>query len=271
MSSNWRIDSTQILTRPELHRVIGYLQKGKRSITGRMRLVIFRLAACCGLRASEIIALRLRDLHLADHRPYLRMPGAITKCHWPRRVPLWWDQGTLADIRDWYALRIEQGADEDALFICQQSDGRLGQPIIRQDVRFRFRTACKCLGRERLRSITIHTGRHTFASHALRVRTLAEVRDALGHRNIATTSMYSHIVTDDEEEDGIEDVFKPRPKPIPRPRCPRCGQHYDDCQDAGTCVERCGTCGKVFWILKLTTVDDGWFCAECLKGVDDDE
>ncbi len=43
---------------------------------------------------------------------------------------------------------------------------------------------CRILGTERQREITIHTGRHSFVSHALagpNARSLAEVRDAVGH------------------------------------------------------------------------------------------
>ena len=50
--------------------------------------------------------------------------------------------------------------------------------------------------------LTIHHGRHTFCSHAAKLRTLVEVRDAAGHSNIATTSIYLHIVTDDDGEVG---------------------------------------------------------------------
>ncbi len=49
-------------------------------------------------------------------------------------------------------------------------------------------------------------GHHSFVSHALAGgRSLAEVRDAAGHANIATTSVYLHIATDDGDEPG--DLF----------------------------------------------------------------
>ena len=66
---------------------------------------------------------------------------------------------------------------------------------------------CRVLGTERQAELTIHHGRHSFVSHALAGgRTLAEVRDAAGHANIATTSVYVHIATtDDGDEPG--DLF----------------------------------------------------------------
>ena len=55
------------------------------------------------------------------------------------------------------------------------------------------------LGYPRLRTLTIHHGRHTFISHALAGgRTLAEVREAAGHSNVSTTSIYLHVAVDDE-------------------------------------------------------------------------
>jgi integrase len=54
-----------------------------------------------------------------------------------------------------------------------------------------------------VRTLTIHHGRHTFISHALAGgRTLAEVRAAAGHSNVAVTSVYLHIVVDEREMVG---------------------------------------------------------------------
>ena len=69
----------------------------------------------------------------------------------------------------------------------------------RHTLRKRFRTACRVLGAERLASLTIYHGRHTFISHALAgERTLAEVRDAVGHSNVSITSGYLHVVVDND-------------------------------------------------------------------------
>ena len=52
------------------------------------------------------------------------------------------------------------------------------------------------------RELTIHHGRHTFCSQAAKLRTLAEVRNAAGQSNIATTSIYLHVATDGDGEVG---------------------------------------------------------------------
>ncbi len=62
------------------------------------------------------------------------------------------------------------------------------------------------LGPERGRTLTVHSGGHSFVSHALAGgRSLAEVRDAAGRASISTTSIYTHVVVDDDGEVG--DLF----------------------------------------------------------------
>ncbi|MEX2168085.1 MAG: tyrosine-type recombinase/integrase [Pirellulales bacterium] len=117
----------------------------------------------------------------------------------PRTVPLWWDAGTLKDISAWKIDRVERGAACESLFIGLLQPGREGTPLSRHTLQKRFRTACKVLGQERLRTLPIHHGRPTFISHALAGgRTLAEVRDAAGHANVSITSRYLHIAVDDQ-------------------------------------------------------------------------
>jgi site-specific recombinase XerC len=61
-----------------------------------MNCLIFRLACCCGLRVSEIGALRLEDVCVASGRPHLRVRPEGAKGKKARVVPLWWDAATLA-------------------------------------------------------------------------------------------------------------------------------------------------------------------------------
>jgi integrase/recombinase XerD len=188
----WNLDASKILNRRELATVL--------TANARRNLIIVRLACCCGLRVSEIAGLQLDDVVLAGPRPHLRLRRATTKGKKARCVPLWWDGGTLEDFRAWQAERLQQGAGGHDPFVCSVQAHLHGQPLQRHAIRHRFLTACKVLGLARLRSLTIHHGRHTFISHALAGgRTLAEVRAAAGHANVAITSAYLHIVVDEEE------------------------------------------------------------------------
>src|SRR5204863_2479961 len=96
---------------------------------------------------------------------------------------------------------LKQGADYTDPVLSSFRPGRNSVPLSRHTLRKRYRTACKVLGVERLESLTIHHGRHTFISHALAGgRTLAEVRDAAGYANVSITSGYLHVVVDEREE-----------------------------------------------------------------------
>ena len=167
-----------------------------------LNLTVFRLAACCGLRASEIAKLQIGDVRTDVARPHLRIRTGASKGGRSRMVPLWWDAGTLADLAAWKTERLAQGTKPDDPFVPSKRDGE-EQVFSRHTLRKRFRTACKILGPARLETLTVHHGRHTFISHALAGgRTLAEVRDAVGHSNVSITSAYLHVVVDDDQDVG---------------------------------------------------------------------
>jgi len=200
-------DFTKILTRSELRTVLADVrQRAARSQTARLNLALLRLAACCGLRVSEITQLTIADVRTVGARPHLRITRGAAKGGKPRNVPLWWDAGTLADIAAWKAQRLEAGYRETDPFLASLRPGRQARRYSRHSLRRRFRTACKALGLARLETLTIHHGRHTFISHALAGnRTLAEVRDAAGHANVSITSAYLHVAVEDE---GVGELFR---------------------------------------------------------------
>ncbi|HEY4261040.1 MAG TPA: site-specific integrase [Schlesneria sp.] len=206
-----KIDPLKILTRTEIAAVIADLKRKRRSINTRQNLIIFRLAACCGLRVSEVVGLKINNVRLNSQRPHVEVPAAIAKRRKARKVPLWWDAATLADLHQWKQERLTQGAKAGDPFVCSQANGKhsqtnepsLGKPLIDRNAQARFKTAIRCLGSERVELLSIHCGRHSFCSHALAGgRTLAEIRDAAGHANVSTTSIYLHTVRDDDETVG---------------------------------------------------------------------
>lgn len=205
--ATWTVDRSKILQPDEIRLVLDDLaRKGRRSLNTRMNRVIFRLACCAGLRASEIGGLILGDVQVDSSQPKIRARKEITKGHKARKVPLTWDQGTLDDLREWKRFRREQGADDNARFICSQHKDTFGNALDRRNLRKRFKVACKCLGPERQAEMTIHNGRHSFVSHSLHGgRDVAAVREAVGHSSLSVTSLYSHLVEDSGE---IGNLFK---------------------------------------------------------------
>lgn len=207
------VDATRILARSEIAEVIGDLKRKRRSINTRQNLIIFRLATCCGLRVSEIVGLKMSNVKLTGARPHIYVPKEIAKRQKPRRVALWWDAATLSDLTQWKAERTAQGATGTDTLVCSQSSGTQGKPLSVRNAQARWKAAIKVLGNERVADLSIHCGRHSFCSHALAGgRSIAQVRDAAGHANISTTSIYLHTVIDDDETVGSLFDFGSRQK-----------------------------------------------------------
>ena len=182
-----------------------------------------RCQAVLDFLGLEIKLSQLHDIRIGIERPYLYLPSTITKGKKTRLVPLWWDTGTLKDISIWKAERKHQRAHKDDYFVCALSKSAFGKQLSKFNIRHRFQVACRSLGKDRMvigqdqtktgrkynKQLTIHHGRHSFCSHALAGgRTLAEVRDAAGHSDISTTSVYLHFVTDGDEPGDIFDFNK---------------------------------------------------------------
>jgi integrase len=198
--SAWKVVESDILSRREVEMVWAELcRRSARSVNTRQTRVIFCLATFCGLRNSEICGLRLRDAKLDIPRPILDIPAGVAKGLKPRQVPLWKLPTALACLSAWKAQRQGQGAGAMDPLVCAQSRSALGRPLDRRNARARFISACGVLGLERQTMLTIHCGRHSCASHLLAAGwPIPAVRDMLGHANLWTTNLYSHVVVDDE-------------------------------------------------------------------------
>lgn len=220
------VNPTEIMSKREVATVLADLhRRAKRSRLRHQALIIFRLTIGAGLRAREVAGLELRDVRLAGDRPHLKLRETVAKGGKPRTVPLWWDVGTLEALAEWKRVRTEMGARANDPFVCVLSDrlvsesplirrrverSHVGAPLTRVTVGRKWKSAIRCLGRERQQQLHTHSGRHTFACHMLADgRSLAEVRDAMGHANVATTNQYLHVRPEDLDRKG--DVYTIEP------------------------------------------------------------
>jgi len=202
-----RFDPSKILSTSEIAALLSELERrAKRSINSQMNFVLFRLSCCVGLRVSEIASLQLRDVVLTDVRP--RIVVRAGKGQKRRKIPLWLDRQTLSEIAAWKVLRESQDAACTDPFICNQRKKSLGQPLSVRALQYRFKTVLAwCLEPGRVEQLSIHSGRHSFASHLLKKGfSLVQVRDWLGHSSISTTSVYLHVDPDEGEE--VLDAFQ---------------------------------------------------------------
>lgn len=132
-----------------------------------------------GVRVSELCALTLDDIDLSGRN--LRVRGG--KGMADRDIEL--EKKAVAALRSWLTLRPRVGWDH--LFLNYQ-----GEPFSERGVR-------KLLAKYRVhadlsKKATPHTLRHTFASIKVqRGVSLRQVQEWLGHKNLNTTQLYTHL------------------------------------------------------------------------------
>lgn len=136
----------------------------------------------CGLRVSETLGLKLSDLHL--DLGYIRVMGKGRK---ERIIPI----GEIAV--DKIKLYLKEARPRlvkkttDFLFLNQS-----GTSLSRQSFTSLLQARCKQVGIRK--HVTPHTLRHSFASHLLQAGTdLRAIQEMLGHEDISTTEIYTHI------------------------------------------------------------------------------
>jgi integrase/recombinase XerD len=172
--------------------------EGQDAFALRDRAMIALLYAT-GMRASELAGLRAIDLNA--NLGVARVFGKGSK---ERIVPVA-DEALRAVEEYVRQLRPNLTADprQQALFLS-----RTGAPLAREDV---FRIVRKYVRRAGLRgNVTPHTLRHCFATQLLsHGADLRSVQEMLGHADIATTQIYTHV--DASRLKSIHKRFHPRP------------------------------------------------------------
>ncbi len=157
------------------------------TLRGMRDRAMLELAYGCGLRVSELVGMRLGQVNLAERVVIVLGKGAKE-----RVVPL--GKAAIRALKSYLAARAEESARRphaakpgSALFIS-----RLGRAMTRQG----FFKALKgwAAAEPRLGWVSPHTLRHCFATHLLEGGAdLRAVQEMLGHSDISTTQIYTHL------------------------------------------------------------------------------
>ena len=132
-----------------------------------------------GLRLSELLGLDLEQLDLAG--AMVRVLGKGGKA---RELPV--GRKALSALQDWLPLRLSANPPDGAVFISRQ-----GRRLSPRAVQLRVAQAGV---RELGQHLHPHMLRHSFASHMLESsQDLRAVQELLGHADIATTQIYTHL------------------------------------------------------------------------------
>ena len=139
-----------------------------------------------GLRVSEVTSLDVDHVNFDNFT--IRVFGKGSK---ERIVPIY--DAAMEALADYYALgrpKLGRYQDPDAMFLNAR-----GTRITRQGLWLRLKQIAFDAGITR--KITPHMLRHSFASHLLNGgASLRHVQELLGHENIATTQIYTHLTSE---------------------------------------------------------------------------
>lgn len=161
---------------------------------------ILELLYATGCRASELSGLRCRDVKLAD---------GLVKCHGKgdkqRLVPL--ARAAVEVVREYLEKErsrlVERASQPPPWIILSRRGRRLRREAIWEIVKkYALLSGIPT-------TVSPHTMRHSFATHMLAGGAdLRHVQELLGHANIATTQIYTHVDTSRLKK--IHGAFHPR-------------------------------------------------------------
>jgi len=147
---------------------------------------ILELLYASGMRVSELVSLNVSDIDIGGG--YVRCFG---KGHKERLIPIY-RQAALA-VEEYVKEsrpRLTRNDTERALFL-----NRRGERLTRQGLWQILKGYAKSA--ELDKEVTPHTLRHSFATHMLSGGAdLRSVQELLGHANISTTQVYTHLTTE---------------------------------------------------------------------------
>ncbi|MDR2894573.1 MAG: tyrosine recombinase [Alistipes sp.] len=167
----------EVLSTAEIDRVVATFDAS--TPLGVRNAAMIEAMYSCGLRVSELVGLRLGDLFFDDG--FIRVTGKGDK---QRLVPV--SDVARGRIASYLVLR-DAGATTDAVFLNNR-----GRGLTRVMVFNILRDAATAAGIAR--TVSPHTLRHSFATHLLEGgASIRQVQDLLGHENITTTEIYTHL------------------------------------------------------------------------------
>ncbi|EFA45174.1 tyrosine recombinase XerD [Hallella bergensis DSM 17361] len=161
---------------------------------GHRNRAIIEVLFSCGLRVSELTNLKLSDLFLEEQ--FIRVMGKGNK---ERLVPI--SDRAIEELGYWFDDRrqmIIKPGEEDYVFL-----NRRGHHLTRTMILIMIKRQAEAAGIKK--TISPHTLRHSFATALLRGGAdLRVIQDLLGHSNIGTTEMYTHLDNTSLRKDILE-------------------------------------------------------------------
>ncbi len=168
----------EVLSLEEIEKILNAIPEN--SFRGKRDRAIVELLYSCGLRVSELTGLRVKDIDMKNG--FLKCFGKGSK---ERIVPF--GERAKDVLKKYLEEREKKGITSEYLFVS-----RKGERILRQFINAILNKYAK---KARIRKkVHPHMLRHSFATHLLeRGADLRSVQELLGHVDISTTQIYTHL------------------------------------------------------------------------------
>ena len=182
----------EVLTTAEVDQLEGSIDLSKWE--GHRNRAIIEVLFSCGLRVSELIALKLSNLYLEEG--FIRVFGKGSK---ERLVPI--SARAVKELGFWFEDRQRMAVkpgEEDFVFL-----NRRGAHLTRTMILIMIKQQAVVAGIRK--TISPHTLRHSFATALLEGGAdLRAIQAMLGHESIGTTEIYTHIDTTTLRQEILE-------------------------------------------------------------------
>jgi len=169
----------EVHRKEEVDRLLSVIDTGK--ILGLRNRALYELIYSAGLRISEVVSLNIGDLHLSKNLARITGKGSKERMVLFGPEAAFWLKRYMSEARQ----KLLGTRNGKALFV-----GRSGKRLSRKGIWKNYTALAIQAGL----STKLHTLRHSFATELLAGGAdLRSVQELLGHAEISTTQIYTHI------------------------------------------------------------------------------
>jgi len=150
---------------------------------GHRNYVIILTLLMTGIRRSELLSLNWEDIDFGQQTLTVKH----AKCNKQRVVPI--TEPLISEL--WKYLQSRLPLNNNAVFISDRGNRLSSRPLSQEIQRYMH-----ILGLDK-KGYTLHTLRHTFASHlAMNGASILSIQKLLGHSDLNSTQVYAHVNTE---------------------------------------------------------------------------
>jgi len=169
-------------------------QPNSRYVTGQRNHLLLKLMLDTGLRLSEATSLKWKDINLMTGQlKVVEGKGAKDRV-------LWLNEEDLDLLQEWKERQTKEAEKTLEYVFTAMSKGTLGNKLDNRYVQDMVKRYAAKAGIEK--NVSPHMCRHTFATDLLRqTGNVRLVQKSLGHEQLNTTMIYTHIVDTELERE----------------------------------------------------------------------